>query len=172
MRDFLLGRRVEAVIFYHSAMGQIFSGADRTHSTTEELAVIMSEITGYRYAPEGVPGQITTGDAIDYLSTQGIAAIEIELTNHEDIEWERNLPGILAFLDWTPGLVPPIPLATFEGECIMYIVQPGDTLSGIAESYNVDLEILQRVNNIANPNSIQSGQSICIPIEVEGESNP
>jgi hypothetical protein len=27
--------------------------------------------------------------------------IEVELTTHEDVEWERNLQGLLAFLEWT-----------------------------------------------------------------------
>jgi predicted deacylase len=35
-----------------------------------------------------------------------LAGIEVELTTHSDIEWERNLRGLLAFLNWTP---PPSP---------------------------------------------------------------
>ncbi len=101
LRDFILDRQVEAAIFYHSAMGKIFSGADRTRSATHELAEKISQVTGYPHAPEGVPGQITTGDAIDYLSTRGIAAIEIELTTHKVIDWEWNRQGVLAFLKWT-----------------------------------------------------------------------
>ncbi|NOR83889.1 MAG: hypothetical protein GQ526_10405 [Ardenticatenales bacterium] len=101
LRDFILDRQIEAAIFYHSAMGKIFSGADRTRSATHELAEKISQVTGYPHAPEGVPGQITTGDAIDYLSTRGIAAIEIELTTHKDIDWEWNRQGVSAFLKWT-----------------------------------------------------------------------
>jgi hypothetical protein len=36
------------------------------------------------------------------MSAQGLAGIEVELTTHEDIEWERNLEGVLAFLKWAP----------------------------------------------------------------------
>jgi hypothetical protein len=32
------------------------------------------------------------------MADQGIAAITVELTTHEDIQWEINLPGILAIL--------------------------------------------------------------------------
>ena len=71
---------------------------------TYELALVVSEATGYSVAAS-VPGQTTTGDAIDWMSSQGLAGIEVELTNHEDIEWERNLQGLLAFLDWTPSPV-------------------------------------------------------------------
>ena len=72
LRDFIFERNITAAIFYHSAMGKIFSGADREGSATFELAKMMSEVTGYPHALEGVPGQITTGDAIDYLSTKGV----------------------------------------------------------------------------------------------------
>jgi hypothetical protein len=60
----------------------------------------MAAETGYQYAPEGIPGQITTGDAIDYLTVKGITAVEIELTTHEDVDWEPNLKALLAFLEW------------------------------------------------------------------------
>lgn len=106
LRDFILEQNVEAAIFYHSAMARVFYGVERDRSATYELAVVVSEATGYPIA-DGVPGQITTGDAVDWMSAQGLAGVEVELTNHEDIEWERNLQGLLAFLDWTP---PPLPM--------------------------------------------------------------
>jgi len=101
LRDLILERNVEAAIFYHSAMAQVFYGAEQEKSATYELAVVVSEATGYPIAA-GVPGQITTGDAVDWMSDQGLAGVEVELTNHEDIEWERNLQGLLAFLNWRP----------------------------------------------------------------------
>jgi hypothetical protein len=102
LRDFILERDVEAAIFYHSAMARVFYGAEWDQSATYELARIVSEATGYAIAA-GVPGQITTGDAIDWMSAQGLAGIEVELTTHDRIEWERNLPGLLAFLNWRPS---------------------------------------------------------------------
>ena len=110
LRDFILERNVEAAIFYHSAMARVFYGAERDRSATYELAVAVSEATGYPIAA-GVPGQYTTGDAIDWMSTQGLAGVEVELTAHEDIEWERNLRGLLAFLEWTP---PPSPAPVIQ----------------------------------------------------------
>lgn len=102
---FILEQKVEAAIFYHSAMARVFYGVERDMSATYELAMVVSEATGYPIA-DGVPGQITTGDAVDWMSAQGLAGVEVELTNHEDIEWERNLRGLLAFLDWTPSPLP------------------------------------------------------------------
>jgi hypothetical protein len=100
LRDLVLERGVETALVYHSGLARIFSAANTTKTATIELAEMMSEVTGYPHAPEGVPGQITTGDAIDWMSTQGITAIEVELTNHNDPEWERNIKGVTAFLNW------------------------------------------------------------------------
>jgi hypothetical protein len=100
LRDFILEREMNAVVFYHSAFAAVFSGAGVTASHTVELARTLAEATGYRYAPEGVPGQITTGDAIDWLTVNGITAVEVELTNHHDLDWEQNQRGLQAFLKW------------------------------------------------------------------------
>jgi hypothetical protein len=156
LRDLIHEQDIEAAIFYHSAMGKIFSGADRLHSATFELAEAMSEATGYPHAPEGVPGQITTGDSIDYLSTQGIAAVEIELTTHQDIDWDRNWAGVLAFLDWT--------ISPQTGDCFLYTVETGDQLLDIAIRYGVSVEDILATNDIPDQNLIWPGDEICIPL--------
>jgi hypothetical protein len=99
LRDLILDRGVEAAIFYHSAMARIFHGMETANSATDELAEVVSLATGYAVAAS-VPGQVTTGDAVDWMSAQGLAGIEVELTTHQEIEWSRNLRGLMAFLDW------------------------------------------------------------------------
>lgn len=101
LRDFILDRDIEAVIFYHSAGGVVFSGAGFTTSQTVALARLLAAETGFRYAPEGIPGQITTGDSIDWLTSHGITGVEVELSTHEALDWERNRQGIQAFLRWS-----------------------------------------------------------------------
>lgn len=44
-----------------------------------------------------------------------------------------------------------------------YIVEDGDTLLGIALSYDVELDDLVAVNGIADPNFLQVGQQLTIP---------
>lgn len=100
LRDFIIERDIEAVIFYHSAAGEVYSGAGVDTSATVALAKLIAAQTGYLYAPYGVLGQITTGDAIDWLTQQGITAIEVELSTHEALDLEQNLRGIAAFLNW------------------------------------------------------------------------
>ena len=41
-----------------------------------------------------------TGDAEGWLASIGIPAITVELSTHETIEWEQNLLGIKALLNY------------------------------------------------------------------------
>lgn len=60
---------------------------------------------------------------------------------------------------------PPLPPA----EEHVYIVQPGDTLSGIAEQFGTTAEVLAQLNGVQNPNLIYVGQRIVLP---SGEETP
>ena len=44
-----------------------------------------------------------------------------------------------------------------------YVIQPGDTLSSIADRFNISLSDLMTANNITDPNTIQAGQPLVIP---------
>ncbi len=167
LRDFIHDYEIQDVIFYHSAFTAVFQGAGITTSQTVELAKLLAQATGYRYAPEGVPGQITTGDAIDWLTVEGVNAIEVELTTHQDIDWKQNLRGLEAFLKWNlpetaaPAVAssPPPPGVT----SITHTVQSGDTLSAISVKYDVSVEAIAQANNIVDINSITLGQVLIIP---------
>ena len=52
----------------------------------------------------------------------------------------------------------------FTSEPVQYTVQSGDTLGAIAQSYGVSLEALMAANNIVNPNLLQVGQTLVIPV--------
>ena len=51
---------------------------------------------------------------------------------------------------------------TVQSSGTTYIVQPGDTLSGIAVRYGTTYQSLAAINNIADPNRIYPGQEIVI----------
>lgn len=68
----------------------------------------------------------------------------------------------------TPTPVPtptatPIPRPTPTPTATVYVVQPGDTLSGIAARFNVTLDDLVEANRIVDPNALQVGDEITIP---------
>ncbi|MYD94717.1 MAG: LysM peptidoglycan-binding domain-containing protein [Chloroflexi bacterium] len=57
----------------------------------------------------------------------------------------------------------PIPRPTPTPTATVYVVQPGDTLSGIAARFNVTVDDLVEANRIVNPDALQVGQEITIP---------
>jgi len=57
----------------------------------------------------------------------------------------------------TAVLAPPTPTP------VVYVIQPGDSLSAIADRYGMSVEELSQANDIADPNVIQVGQKLVIP---------
>ncbi len=100
LKDFVVSEHIEAIIFYHSAYGSVSVGvcSDRTQ-LAQALGGVVAAETGYRFFRDGAFFPIT-GDATGYFNEIGLAAIEIELTDHDNIEWQKNLNGILAALAW------------------------------------------------------------------------
>lgn len=68
--------------------------------------------------------------------------------------------GILVFITFAPlGIKPALAVS-----CSKYhVVQAGDSLSGLAQTYGVKLEDLAAANNLTSPYVIYIGQSLCIP---------
>ncbi len=60
----------------------------------------------------------------------------------------------------------PIPLSLRRGTIIEYIVKPGETLAFIAEKFNSTVEAIVEENAIENPNTIQAGTKLNIPVNL------
>ena len=45
----------------------------------------------------------------------------------------------------------------------VYVIEPGDTLSGIAEKFGVPVDSIAQANSIADVNEIKPGQELIIP---------
>ena len=52
---------------------------------------------------------------------------------------------------------------------LIYTVQPGDSLSGIARLYGSTVQAIININNIVNPNLIYPGAVLLIPVEEESD---
>jgi LysM repeat protein len=69
---------------------------------------------------------------------------------------------------WTPA---PTATPTPTPTPIIYTVQAGDNLLGIARQYGVTVGALQEANAITDPRLLQIGQELVIPREEEGLAN-
>lgn len=98
LRDYLLPYRPVVVIFLHSAANAVYvSGCPGPHPPSEELAQVYGRAADYPVFPV-FDHYLITGDAGDWLTTQGIPSFSVELVTHEEVEFEKNLAGILALL--------------------------------------------------------------------------
>lgn len=98
LRDFLLAQQPTAVIFWHSAANGVYpSDCGQSFPASLQLAEIYSQAANYPLRREFTSYAIT-GDAGNWLATQNIPAITVELKSDEALEWEKNLAGITAVL--------------------------------------------------------------------------
>lgn len=100
LRDYFLQQQPAAVIFLHSALNGVFaSGCPQTYRPSLELAQIYGNAANYPIYERFTAYEIT-GDAGDWLATQGITSISVELRNHEDPDRAKNFAGMMAILDY------------------------------------------------------------------------
>jgi hypothetical protein len=101
LRDFLTGAGFGAVVFYHSSAARIFVGTcGEAPERTIRMVEALSHAAGYLYWLDGFGSYAVTGASSDYLACQNIPAFDIELSNPTDIEWDRNLRGIMTLLQF------------------------------------------------------------------------
>jgi protein MpaA len=99
LMNFLLTYQIEALISYHSAALGIFPGGQPPDPASVSLAETLAGVSDYPYPPIET-GCMYTGQLIDWASQMGIAAVDIELTNHEQSDLYQNMDVLQAFLGW------------------------------------------------------------------------
>ena len=72
----------------------------------------------------------------------------------------------------TPTPDKPHPLPTLRSEPELYVVQRGDTLGVIAGRFGVSLEQIVGANQLANPNLLEVGQTLAIPVPTPSSPGP
>ena len=101
LMGFVLQQRISALISYHSAALGIFAGGRPAARASLSLAQAVAEVSPYPYPPLD-SGCEYTGQFADWAAENGIPAIDVELTNHTDTDFEINLRVLQAFLSWRP----------------------------------------------------------------------
>jgi predicted deacylase len=98
LRDLITTEPMDAVIFWHSSVPGVYpGGCGGPTPAARTLAETYAAAAGYPQYESFSAYQIT-GDASNWLASQGIPAIIVELTNHWDTDWEQNLAGVWAVL--------------------------------------------------------------------------
>lgn len=97
---FALTNQIDALINYHSAALGIFAGGVTLHSKSHDLAQTLAAVAPYTYPPPYETGCDYTGQLTNWAANHNIAAVDIELTNHEDTDFDINLKILTVFLNW------------------------------------------------------------------------
>lgn len=100
LRDYILAKSPVATVFLHSAATGVFaSGCGQIDPASKALAEVYSVASGYPLY-DGFHYYDVTGDAGDWLASQGFSSISIELTDHESLNWEMNRAGVEALMNY------------------------------------------------------------------------
>ncbi len=101
IKNYIETQKIEAVVVWYSAAGGVYSS--NCHAgilpETKTLTNIYSKASGYP-ANEEFNFYETTGDMVNWLAKIKIPAISVLLTNHTDVEWNKNLAGVKAILKY------------------------------------------------------------------------
>jgi len=124
--------------------------------------------------PEPFRYTVTAGDSLSAISQQfGASSVAImeanEMSDPNSLFVGQRLviPGYATAAPSTTasqgaGTASTAETAPTESN-VTHIVQPGDTLSAIAQAYGVESAVLINANNIANGNQLRVGQKLVIP---------
>lgn len=101
LMNFILEYQIEAIISYHSAALGIFPGGHPLMAESVSLADAIAQVAPYPYPP--IKGScLYTGQFADWAADQGIPAVDVELTNHYETDFEINLRVLEVFVNWRP----------------------------------------------------------------------
>jgi len=101
LMNFISDHSIQALISYHSAALGIFPGGFPWDENASRLAQSLAEVTSYRFPPIDT-GCAYSGTLADYAVSKGIAAVDLELTNHIDTDFDQNLQALNVLLNFVP----------------------------------------------------------------------
>lgn len=121
LADYLSASSVVAVVFWHSSANGVYAGGcEGDFPAANGLAHIYADASGYPFRPSFSAYPIN-GDVTNWLSLQHIPAITIELRTQSSPEFDQNLGGLLAVLDYysqSSTLCTPIQVSHFYAKPI------------------------------------------------------
>ena len=101
IRNFVLTNEPDAVIFWHSQANAVYASECHDGVLPVTLDIMNAYATAADYdAVESFDYYPVTGDAEGWLASIGIPAITIELSTHETTDWNRNVSGVKALIEY------------------------------------------------------------------------
>ncbi len=95
--NFIATHHIDALISYHSAALGISPGGTPWDPDSVRLARALAGVTTYPFPPIST-GCVFTGSLPDYAVSQGVAAVDMELSNHQDTDFAMNLKALRILL--------------------------------------------------------------------------
>jgi predicted deacylase len=99
--SFIETHNIEALISYHSAALGIFPGGLPWEGDSIRLAGSIAAVSSYPFPPVDT-GCTYSGTLADYAVSKGIAAVDLELANHFDSDFDQNLDILNVLLNFVP----------------------------------------------------------------------
>jgi hypothetical protein len=99
--SFLATNKIQALISYHSAALGIFPGGEPWGKNSMRFAEAIHKVAPYPYPPVDT-GCKYTGTLADYAVSRGAAAVDMELANHKDTDFETNLKVLNVLVNFKP----------------------------------------------------------------------
>lgn len=99
--SFISSHKIQALISYHSAALGAFPGGFPWETASTRLAQSIAEVTSYPFPPIDT-GCAYSGTLADYAVSVGVAAVDLELTNHFDTDFDENLQVLDVLLHFMP----------------------------------------------------------------------
>jgi hypothetical protein len=101
LMKFITEHAIQVLISYHSAALGIFPGGLPWDEDSIRLAEALAEVTSYPFPPIDT-GCTYSGTLADYAVSTGAAAVDLELTNHFDTDFDQNLRVLDVLLNFVP----------------------------------------------------------------------
>ena len=101
IRDYIKEHNPAAVVVWYSAAGGVFSSSCHNGilAETQKITSIYATASGYP-AYKSFDFYKLTGDMVNWLAAENFPAISVLLSTHTNVEWDKNLAGILALLQY------------------------------------------------------------------------
>lgn len=101
VKAYIEARDPKAVVVWYSAAGGVYASNCHTGilGETREIMNAYAKASGYP-ADESFDFYAITGDMVNWLAKEKIPAISVLLTNHKDVEWNKNKAGIEALIKY------------------------------------------------------------------------